>query len=130
MKRILTFGAYDLFHIGHLKILQRASKYGELYVGVYTNNGVFNDKKKKPIIDEKQRLEIVQNIKCVKEAFLIENIRLKEKYATKYKADIIVHGDDHKDNKIFKKLEKKYKVIYLPRTKEISTTEIIIKITK
>jgi glycerol-3-phosphate cytidylyltransferase len=121
MTIVITFGTYDLFHIGHLNILKRAASLGDyLIVGVSTDKLNFNKKNKNPIINQKDRKNIIQSIKCVNETFFEESLEEKRDYLIKYKADILVMGDDWKGKfDIFKDI---VKVVYFDRTKDISTT--------
>lgn len=135
MKRIITFGTFDLFHIGHLKILERAKEMGDyLIVGVSSDDLNWNKKQKHTIFSCEERMRILSSLKCVDEVF-VEEVIDKEEYCKKYQADIFVIGDDWKekpcgkDNKTFDdQLHGICKVFYLPRTPSISTTEIIEKI--
>lgn len=135
MKRIITFGTFDLFHIGHLKILERAREMGDyLIVGVSSDELNWNKKKKYPIFSCSERQKILSSLKCVDEVF-VEEVIDKEEYCKKYQADIFVIGDDWKgkpcgkEGKTFdEQLEGICQVYYLPRTPSISTTEIIEKI--
>jgi glycerol-3-phosphate cytidylyltransferase len=135
MRKIITFGTFDLFHIGHLKILERAKKYGDyLIVGISSDELNWEKKKKYPIFSCQERLEIITSLKCVDEVF-IEEVIDKKDYCKKYNADIFIIGNDWegkqcgKENKTFdEQLEGICSVIYIERTKDISTTEIIEKI--
>lgn len=135
MKRIITFGTFDLFHVGHLKILERAKKMGDyLIVGISSDELNWNKKKKYPIFSCDERQKILSSLKCVDEVF-VEEVIDKEDYCKKYQADIFVIGDDWKgkpcgkEGKTFdEQLEGICQVHYLPRTPSISTTEIIEKI--
>ena len=121
---VITFGTFDLFHIGHLKMLNRCKEYGDkLIVGISTDKLNYNKKSRYPIINQYQRKVRVQNIKCVYETFFEESLELKREYINKYKADIFVIGDDWKGK--FDDLNDICKVIYLERTKNISTTKLI-----
>jgi glycerol-3-phosphate cytidylyltransferase len=121
--RIITFGTFDLFHIGHLNILNKCKEYGDvLIVGVSSDNLNFQKKKQFPIINEKSRITIIQNIKCVDIVFTEEKLELKREYIKQFNADILIMGDDWKDK--FDYLKDICKVIYLPRTPNISTTYI------
>jgi glycerol-3-phosphate cytidylyltransferase len=122
MKTILTYGTFDMFHYGHLRILKRAKKYGDrLIVGVSTDS--FNDKKgKKTIVPFSQRKEIVENIKDVYKVIPENNWKQKTKDIKKYNVDVFIMGNDWKGK--FDDLKKYCKVIYLPRTKKTSTTEM------
>jgi glycerol-3-phosphate cytidylyltransferase len=132
---IITFGSFDLFHIGHLNILKYCKKIlnnskdknNKLIVGVSSDNLNKNKKGKLPIINIENRLEIIKNINGVDEVFIEETLEKKLEYCKKYNADILIMGDDHLGEYDFLK---KYglKVIYKPRTKNISTTDIKNKI--
>lgn len=124
MKTVITFGTFDLFHIGHLSILRRAAELGDrLVVGISSDNFSYSKKQKYPIFNENDRQKIVQSIKWVNDTFLEESFELKRQYILDNKADIFVMGDDWKGK--FDKFNDICQVIYLPRTTGISTTEII-----
>jgi len=91
--RILTYGNFDLFHIGHLRLLERAYQLGdELYVGVSTDDFSLKDKNKKCIIPYKHRAEIVQNSKYVYEVFPEIHWDQKISDIQKYNIDMFVMG--------------------------------------
>ena len=121
-KTIITYGTFDMFHIGHLRLLQRLKRFGDkLIVGVSTDE--FNDiKKKKTLIPFEQRKEIVANIKCVDNVIPEESWEQKVDDIQKYNVDIFAIGDDWKGK--FDHLEEYCEVIYLERTKNISTTQL------
>ncbi|WP_426369347.1 adenylyltransferase/cytidyltransferase family protein [Pseudocolwellia sp. HL-MZ7] len=124
MKRVLTFGTFDLFHIGHLQILKRAKTLGSyLIVGISTDALNFSKKQRNPICNETQRKEIIQELKCVDEVFFEESLELKRQYIIDTKADVLVMGDDWKGR--FDEFKDICEVVYLPRTPSVSTTEII-----
>jgi glycerol-3-phosphate cytidylyltransferase len=121
-KTVLTYGTFDLFHIGHLNILKRLSDLGDrLIVGVSTDE--FNAiKGKKPVVPFEQRIEIVRAIRCVDMAIPEQNWAQKREDIEKYNADVFGIGEDWKGK--FDDLEDKVEVVYLPRTSGISTTEM------
>ncbi|MBU2979977.1 adenylyltransferase/cytidyltransferase family protein [Alteromonas sp. C1M14] len=124
MKRVLTFGTFDLFHVGHLKILKRARALGDyLIVGVSTDALNYSKKQRNPIYNQEHRKEIIQELKFVDETFFEESLALKRQYIIDYKADILVMGDDWKGR--FDEFKDICEVVYLSRTASISTTEII-----
>ncbi|MBM7560127.1 glycerol-3-phosphate cytidylyltransferase [Marinitoga litoralis] len=122
MRTVITYGTFDLFHIGHLRLLQRAKELGDkLIVAVSTDE--FNQLKgKKSIIPYEQRAEIVKNIKCVDMVIPENNWEQKIEDIKKYNVDIFVMGEDWKGN--FDFLKEYCEVVYLPRTEGISSTEI------
>jgi glycerol-3-phosphate cytidylyltransferase len=126
MKTIITFGTYDLLHVGHIRLLSRAKELGDhLVVGVSSDNLNFAKKNKYPEFSEQERMEIIGMIKGVDEVFLEESLELKDSYIGDYNADILVMGDDWQGK--FDHLQTICKVVYLPRTPSISTTAIIEK---
>jgi len=124
IKTVITFGTFDVFHIGHLKILKRAAAFGDkLIVGISTDQLNWDKKQKKPICDQYQRMEIISAIKCVTKCFFEESLEKKREYIEENNADFLVMGDDWAGN--FDELNDICEVVYLPRTPSISTTEII-----
>ena len=121
---VITFGTFDVFHYGHLKILKRARKYGDrLVVGISSDKLNYHKKKIYPIIKQEQRLSIVKSLKFVDEVFYEEDLDLKPQYCRDFDADILIMGDDH-DKEYDKMLDGICKTKYLPRTKNISSTNI------
>ena len=121
-KIVLTYGTFDMFHIGHLNLLNRLKSLGDkLIVAVSTDE--FNSiKGKKTLIPFEQRALIVQNIKCVDMVISEENWEQKIYDIKKYNVDIFAMGDDWQGK--FDFLKDYCEVIYLPRTQNISTTEL------
>ena len=127
MKKIITFGTFDVFHVGHLRILKRARRLGgRLVVGVSTDELNFEKKGRLPVYTQSERLEIVSSLKCVDEVFSEESLDAKLMYIKKYKAEILLMGSDWGGK--FDHLCGVCKVVYLERTPAISTTEVIEKI--
>ncbi len=122
--RVVTFGTFDVFHVGHVSILERARSLGtELYVGVSSDELNFSKKDRYPIYSEEDRMHIVSALKSVDFVFLEQSLELKREYLLQYKADALVMGDDWQGK--FDEFNDICKVIYLPRTPSVSTTEII-----
>lgn len=121
-KIVITYGTFDLFHIGHLKLLQRLSKLGDkLIVAVSTDE--FNELKgKKTIIPFAQRAEIVENIKCVDMVIAENDWEQKVQDIKKYNVDIFAIGDDWQGK--FDFLKEYCEVVYLKRTDGISSTKL------
>lgn len=122
-----TQGVYDMFHVGHLNLINRAKECCEfLTVGVNSDALVESYKHKTPVIPETDRVSIVANIKAVDEAVIVDTLD-KEKIHKIINFDAIFIGDDWKDNPRWKETEKKLgiygvDVVYLPYTKNISST--------
>ncbi|EIL5416745.1 adenylyltransferase/cytidyltransferase family protein, partial [Escherichia coli] len=118
------FGTFDVFHVGHINILERASKLGDyLIVGVSSDKLNFSKKNRFPIYSEKDRVKIISSLRFVNEVFIEESLELKLEYIKKYNVDLLVMGDDWAGK--FDWVKSNCEVIYLPRTPSISTTEII-----
>jgi glycerol-3-phosphate cytidylyltransferase len=120
MKRVITFGTFDLFHIGHLNIFKRAKKIGDYLIVGISSDELNKIKGKQSIISLEDRLEIVKSICYVDEVFVEEKLELKDDYIKKYNADILVMGDDWKDKFNWVSCD----VIYFERTPNISTTQL------
>ncbi len=128
-KVVVTFGTFDVFHIGHLNILKRAAAYGDqLYVGVSSDRLNMEKKGRAPIYAEPERLAIVQHMKPVTDVFVEDSLDLKAQYLRDHNADVLVMGNDWEGK--FDHLKDICEVVYLPRTEGISTTETIYKIKK
>lgn len=122
--RVITFGTFDVFHVGHVNILERAKLHGShLIVGVSSDELNRRKKQRLPIYSEDDRKHIIRSLECVDEVFLEESLELKPEYIKYYNADILVMGDDWQGK--FDHLKELCQVIYLPRTPSVSTTEII-----
>ena len=127
MRKIITFGTFDVFHLGHLNILERAASYGNhLIVGISTDKLNFDKKGRNPVYSENERMAIIRSLRCVNEVFFEKSLEEKEEYILKFNADILVMGDDWLGK--FDWLRPVCEVIYLPRTPSVSTTEIIERI--
>jgi len=122
--RVITFGTYDIFHVGHVNIIERAKLHGDhLIVGVSSDKLNISKKGRPPVYSEDDRQHIIRSMRCVDEVFLEESLALKAEYIKYYNADILVMGDDWQGK--FDHLQDICQVIYLPRTPSVSTTEII-----
>jgi glycerol-3-phosphate cytidylyltransferase len=121
-RTVLTYGTFDLFHIGHLNILKRLSQLGDrLIVGVSTDE--FNALKgKRPVVPFEQRIEIVRAIRYVDQAIPEQRWAQKREDIERYGVDVFGIGEDWKGK--FDDLEDQVQVVYLPRTSGVSTTEM------
>lgn len=122
MKTVITYGTFDLFHIGHLNLLRRLKSLGDrLVVGVSTDE--FNAiKGKKTVVPYEHRVAIVEAIRQVDAVFPENNWEQKRADVVREKADIFAMGDDWVGK--FDDLSDLCEVVYLPRTRDVSTTEI------
>lgn len=122
MTTVITYGTFDLFHIGHLRLLQRLRGLGDrLVVGVSTDE--FNAVKgKKTVVPYAHRADIVASIREVDVVFPEDNWAQKRDDIVRERADIFAMGDDWVGR--FDDLSDLCKVVYLPRTRDVSTTEI------
>lgn len=128
-----TTGVFDLFHIGHLRILQRAKEQCDyLIVGVSTDECVESYKHKKPVIPYEERAAIVGAIKYVDEvvpqATMDKLAFLKQRHF-----DVMFHGSDWKGSDLYNNYEKEFanygaRIVYLPHTDGISTSMLRDKI--
>lgn len=124
MTTVITFGTFDLFHIGHLNILNRASGLGQrLVVGISSDRLNAQKKGRLPIYSQTDRMMIIQSLKCVDTVFLEESLALKADYIERYRADILVMGSDWQGR--FDHLSSLCRVAYFPRTPSVSTTALI-----
>lgn len=127
--RVITFGTFDVFHVGHLNILRRAKEMGDyLIVGVSSDALNFSKKARYPVYPESERMAIVAGVRYVDEVFSEESLELKGEYIKRYKADRLVMGDDWAGR--FDDLKSICEVIYLPRTEGVSTTHLMARIKK
>jgi glycerol-3-phosphate cytidylyltransferase len=123
-KIIYTTGVYDMFHLGHFNFLKEASSYGNLLVGVTSDQLVLKEKNKLPVINQNDRIDIIKNLPFVYQVILHENSDKLEMHK-KLKFTHCVIGSDWKGHSSYVLFEKKLpevKFIYLPYTKGISST--------
>ena len=123
MRRVITYGTFDLFHYGHVNILRRAKEFGDyLIVAISTDEFNWNEKQKKCYFSYEQRKQLVESIRYVDLVIPGESWNQKIEDVKLYKVDTFVMGDDWKGK--FDFLKEYCEVVYLPRTPEISTTQI------
>ena len=124
MKKVITYGTFDLLHYGHINLLKRAKSLGDyLIVGLSTNEFNNKEKNKDCYFDYDNRKSLLDAVKYVDLVIPEETWKQKVSDIQKYNIDVFVIGDDWKGK--FDYLEDiGIEVVYLPRTKEISTTKI------
>lgn len=123
MKRVITYGTFDLLHYGHINLLRRAKALGDyLIVALSTDEFNWDSKQKKCYFSYEKRKQLLESIRYVDLVIPEKNWEQKVSDVQLYKADIFVMGDDWKGK--FDFLKDYCEVIYLPRTPEVSTTQI------
>ena len=123
MKRVITYGTFDLLHYGHINLLRRAKALGDyLIVVISTDEFNWNSKRKKSYFSYEVRKEMLEAIRYVDMVIPEENWEQKKTDVEKYDIDVFVMGNDWEGK--FDFLKDQCEVVYLPRTPEISTTKI------
>lgn len=123
MKRVITYGTFDLIHYGHINLLKRAKELGDyLIVALSTDEFNWNGKQKKCYFNYEKRKQLLEAVRYVDLVIPEDDWDQKIGDVKLYKADVFVMGDDWKGK--FDFLKQYCKVVYLPRTPEISTTQI------
>ena len=124
MKKVLTYGTYDLLHYGHIRLLKRAKELGD-YLVVAISTDAFNAIKPQPAsYDYETRKKMVEAIRYVDEVIPENTWEQKIDDVKNNNIDVVVMGSDWKDNEKFEKLRPYCDVVYLDRTEGISTTKI------
>ena len=124
MKRVITYGTFDLLHYGHINLLRRAKSLGDyLIVGLSTDEFNNIEKNKECYFDYENRKSLLDAVRYVDLVVPEENWEQKVSDIQKYNVDVFVIGDDWKGKFDYLK-DIGIEVVYLPRTKEISTTKI------
>lgn len=122
MRKVITYGTFDLLHYGHINILKRAKEQGDyLIVALSTNE--FNEMKgKKCYFSYEERKQLVESVRYVDLVIPENNWEQKIEDVKEYKVDVFVMGNDWQGK--FDFLKEHCEVVYLERTPEISTTKI------
>lgn len=124
MKRVITYGTFDMLHYGHMNLLKRAKELGDyLVVVLSTDEFNWNEKKKKCYFSYEERKVLLESVRYVDLVVPEEHWEQKKTDVKKYEIDIFVMGDDWKGEFDFLE-DENVEVVYLPRTPEISTTQI------
>lgn len=123
MKKVITYGTFDLLHYGHINLLRRAKQYGDyLIVALSTDEFNWNQKHKKSYFSYEQRKNLLEAIRYVDLVIPEESWEQKISDVQEFRVDTFVMGDDWAGK--FDFLEDYCEVVYLPRTPEISSTQI------
>ena len=123
MKRIITYGTFDLLHYGHINLLRRAKQQGDyLIVALSTDEFNWASKQKKCYFDYEKRKQLLEAVRFVDLVISENNWEQKAEDVKLYHVDKFVMGDDWEGK--FDFLKEHCEVVYLPRTPEVSTTQI------
>ena len=124
MKRVITYGTFDLLHYGHINLLKRAKALGDyLIVALSTDEFNWNQKHKKCYFSYEQRKALIEAIRYVDLVIPEDSWEQKVTDVHEYSVDVFVIGDDWEGKFDFLK-DEGCEVVYLPRTPEISSTQI------
>ena len=124
MKRILTYGTFDLLHHGHIRLLKRAKALGD-YLVVAVSTDEFNaGKGKESYHDYALRKEILEAIRYVDLVIPEESWEQKVDDVKRYDIDVVVMGDDWAGSDRFDYLKEYCDLVFLPRTEGVSTSDI------
>ena len=121
-RTILTYGTFDLFHVGHLRLLERLAAMGDRLVVAVSTDAFNAEKGKSSLIPYEDRAAIVGALACVDEVIPEESWDQKERDVRAVGADVLAMGDDWQGK--FDHLSHLCEVVYLPRTEGVSTTTI------
>lgn len=123
MKRIITYGTFDLLHYGHINLLRRAKALGDyLIVALSTDEFNWSEKQKKCYFDYEKRKQLLEAVRYVDLVIPEESWEQKISDVKEFRIDTFVIGNDWKGK--FDFLKRDCEVVYLERTPEISTTQI------
>lgn len=123
MKKVITYGTFDLLHYGHINLLRRAKEQGDyLIVALSTDEFNWKEKQKKCYFTYEERKQMLEAIRYVDLVIPEENWEQKKEDVREFKIDTFVMGNDWEGK--FDFLKEYCDVVYLPRTPEISTTQI------
>ncbi len=125
MKRVITYGTFDLLHYGHINLLRRAKEQGDyLIVALSTDKFNWDEKQKKCYFSYEKRKQLLEAIRYVDLVIPEKNWEQKVSDVKEYHVDTFVMGDDWAGKFDFIQEETDAEVVYLARTPEISTTQI------
>ncbi len=123
-RTVITFGTFDVFHVGHVRVLARAAELGDrLVVGVSADALNIAKKGRSPVFNQDERVEIISSLAVVDDVFIEESLEKKKEYIVAHHADVLVMGDDWAGK--FDWVSDVCEVVYLPRTPSVSTTGLI-----
>jgi len=121
-KIVITYGTFDLFHFGHLRLLRKAKSLGDILIVALSTEEFNKTKGKISVIPFVERKEILEGLKCVDKVVQENCWEQKKSDIEKYKIDVLAMGDDWTG--AFDYLQPLCEVVYLARTKNVSTSSI------
>lgn len=125
MKRVITYGTFDMLHYGHINLLRRAKEQGDyLIVALSTDEFNWQEKHKKTYFEFEKRKQLLEAIRYVDLVIPEESWEQKVADMSLYQVDTFVMGDDWQGEFDYLAAKTGVDVIYLPRTPEVSTTQI------
>ena len=125
MKRVLTYGTFDLLHYGHIRLLKRAKEQGDyLIVALSTDDFNLREKNKSTYHSFKRRKEMLEALRVVDFVIAEETWEQKVEDIRRYEVDIVVMGGDWVGSDKFEYLKEFCEVVYVERTQGVSTTQI------
>jgi len=122
MKRVITYGTFDLLHYGHINLLRRAKEYGDYLIVALSTDDFNLSKNKKCYFPYEKRKQLLEAIRYVDLVIPEENWEQKISDVKEFRVDTFVMGDDWEGK--FDFLKEHCEVVYLPRTPEVSTSQI------
>lgn len=133
MKKVITYGTFDYFHYGHYNLLKRAKALGDYLIVGVSSDEMCRQKGKITILDENTRMDIVRNLKFVDEVIMENSMEQKCVDVKNHHVEIFVLGSDYAE--VFPQmpeyeelLKMNCSIVFLERTKDISTTELKCKL--
>lgn len=134
-KTVYVIGVFDLFHSGHVELLRRAKALGDELIVAINGDEMVASYKRRPYLNEKDRLKVIKACRFVDEAFVIRQYDNKE-IIKKHGINKIVHGDDWEEKSYMEQIrvtpeflgENNCTLVFLPYTKGISTSDLIKRI--
>ncbi|HET9570051.1 MAG TPA: adenylyltransferase/cytidyltransferase family protein [Bacteroidales bacterium] len=134
-KIVYVIGVFDLFHSGHVRLLKRAKELGDKLIVAINGDDMVAEYKRRPYLNEEERLEVVQSCRYVDEAFIIREFDNKDAII-EHGINIIVHGDDWKGDSYLQQIrvtpefveKHQIELKFLPYTSGISTSDLINRI--
>lgn len=121
-KTVITYGTFDMFHIGHLRLLKRMRELGERVIVAVSSDEFNAQKGKRALIPYAERREIIEALSCVDLVIAEDSWDQKATDIEKYAVDVFVMGDDWRGR--FDELEAHCQVVYLERTSGISSSAL------